>query len=358
MTYHIEEKVLHFKQPAGTSRGVYTTRRSWFVTLTDENGRQGVGECAPLPNLSCDDLPDYGKKLEEILNESIPYLGDLSSLTSHFSLLTSHLSPLKEYPSMLFGIETALLNLKTGSSMLFDTPFGRGEEGIPINGLVWMGSFEEMQQRIEQKLAQGFHCVKLKIGAIDFNAELELLKKIRSRYSRQEIELRVDANGAFSPDEALQKLEQLSLYDIHSIEQPIRQQQWSDMAMLCRESPIPIALDEELIGVNDSFTKTQMLDIIKPAYIILKPSLHGGISGTREWISLARNRGIGSWMTSALESNVGLNAIAHLTAFIYGPHIQQPQGLGTGQLFTDNIPMPLEIRDDKLWYKASSDNKD
>ena len=358
MTYHIEEKVLHFKQPAGTSRGVYTTRRSWFVTLTDENGRQGVGECAPLPNLSCDDLPDYGKKLEEILNESIPNLDDLSSLPSSFSPLTSHLSPLKEYPSMLFGIETALLNLKTGSSMLFDTPFGRGEEGIPINGLVWMGSFEEMQQRIEQKLAQGFHCVKLKIGAIDFNAELELLKKIRSRYSRQEIELRVDANGAFSPDEALQKLEQLSLYDIHSIEQPIRQQQWSDMAMLCRESPIPIALDEELIGVNDSFTKTQMLDIIKPAYIILKPSLHGGISGTQEWISLARNRGIGSWMTSALESNVGLNAIAHLTAFIYGPHIQQPQGLGTGQLFTDNIPIPLEIRDDKLWYKASSDNKD
>ena len=344
MTYHIEEKVLHFKQPAGTSRGVYTTRRSWFVTLTDENGRQGVGECAPLPNLSCDDLPDYGKKLEEILNESIPNLDDLSHL--------------KEYPSILFGIETALLNLKTGSSMLFDTPFGRGEEGIPINGLVWMGSFDEMQQRIEQKLAQGFHCVKLKIGAIDFNAELELLKKIRSRYSRQEIELRVDANGAFSPDEALQKLEQLSLYDIHSIEQPIRQQQWSDMAMLCRESPISIALDEELIGVNDSFTKTQMLDIIKPAYIILKPSLHGGISGTQEWISLARNRGIGSWITSALESNVGLNAIAHLTAFIYGPHIQQPQGLGTGQLFTDNIPMPLEIHGDKLWYKTSSDNKD
>lgn len=358
MTYHIEEKVLHFKQPAGTSRGVYTTRRSWFVTLTDENGRQGVGECAPLPNLSCDDLPDYGKKLEEILNKCLPNLDHLSSPISHLPSLISHLSSLKDFPSMLFGIETALLNLKTGSSMLFDTPFGRGEEGIPINGLVWMGSFEEMQQRIEQKLAQGFHCVKLKIGAIDFNAELELLKKIRSRYSRKEIELRVDANGAFSPDEALQKLEQLSLYDIHSIEQPIRQQQWSDMAMLCRESPIPIALDEELIGVNDSFTKTQMLDIIKPAYIILKPSLHGGMSGTQEWIRMADERGIGSWITSALESNIGLNAIAHLTAFIYGPHIQLPQGLGTGQLFTDNIPMPLEIRGDKLWYMASSDIKE
>ena len=386
MTYHIEEKVLHFKQPAGTSRGVYTIRRSWFVTLTDENGRKGVGECAPLPNLSCDDLPDYGKKLEEILNECLPNLDNLSSLISHLSspishlpspishlssLIShlsspishlsspiSHLSSLRDFPSMLFGIETALLNLKTGSTKLFDTPFGRGEEGIPINGLVWMGSFEEMQQRIEQKLAQGFHCVKLKIGAIDFNAELELLKKIRSRYSRKEIELRVDANGAFSPDEALQKLEQLSLYDIHSIEQPIRQQQWSDMALLCRESPIPIALDEELIGVNDSFTKAQMLDIIKPAYIILKPSLHGGMSGTQEWIRLADERGIGSWITSALESNIGLNAIAHLTAFIYGPNIQRPQGLGTGQLFTDNIPMPLEIRGDKLWYMESSDIKE
>ena len=335
MTYHIEEKVLHFKQPAGTSRGVYTTRRSWFVTLADENGRQGVGECAPLPNLSCDDLPDYGKKLEEILNESIPNLDDLSHL--------------KEYPSMLFGIETALLNLKTGSSMLFDTPFGRGEEGIPINGLVWMGSFEEMQQRIEQKLAQGFHCVKLKIGAIDFNAELELLKKIRSRYSRQEIELRVDANGAFSPDEALQKLEQLSLYDIHSIEQPIRQQQWSDMAMLCRESPIPIALDEELIGVNDPAMKRHMLNIIKPRYIILKPSLHGGMAGCREWIDTAREMGIGSWITSALESNIGLNAIAQFASAVYGDHITMPQGLGTGQLFTDNIPMALDIRGDMLF---------
>jgi L-alanine-DL-glutamate epimerase-like enolase superfamily enzyme len=252
---------------------------------------------------------------------------------------------------MLFGLETALLNLQTGSTMLFDTPFGRGEEGIPINGLVWMGTFEEMRERIEQKLAQGFHCVKLKIGAIDFNQELELLKKIRSRYSRWEIELRVDANGAFSPDDALQKLEQLSLYDIHSIEQPIRQGQWGDMAFLCRESPIPIALDEELIGVNDSYSKGQLLDIIKPAYIILKPSLHGGMSGTKEWIDMANDRHIGSWITSALESNVGLNAIAHLTAYLYGPHIQRPQGLGTGQLFIDNIPMPLEIKGDKLWYK-------
>ena len=340
--YKIQERVLHFKQPAGTSRGTYTTRRSWFITLTDENGRQGIGECAPLPNLSCDDIPNYAEKLSTFCESFVSE----ANLTPHSTLHTP-----QDYPSMLFGLETALLNLQVGSTMLFDTPFGRGEEGIPINGLVWMGTFEEMRERIEQKLAQGFHCVKLKIGAIDFNQELELLKKIRSRYSRQEIELRVDANGAFSPDDALQKLEQLSLYDIHSIEQPIRQGQWGDMAFLCRESPIPIALDEELIGVNDSYSKGQLLDIIKPAYIILKPSLHGGMTGTKEWIDLANDRHIGSWITSALESNVGLNAIAHLTAYLYGPHIQRPQGLGTGQLFTDNIPMPLEIKGDKLWYK-------
>ena len=340
--YKIQERVLHFKQPAGTSRGNYTTRRSWFITLTDENGRQGIGECAPLPNLSCDDIPDYAEKLSAFCESFVSE----ANLTPHSTLHTP-----QDYPSMLFGLETALLNLQVGSTMLFDTPFGRGEEGIPINGLVWMGTFEEMRERIEQKLAQGFHCVKLKIGAIDFNQELELLKKIRSRYSRREIELRVDANGAFSPDDALQKLEQLSLYDIHSIEQPIRQGQWGDMAFLCRESPIPIALDEELIGVNDSYSKGQLLDIIKPAYIILKPSLHGGMTGTKEWIDLANDRHIGSWITSALESNVGLNAIAHLTAYLYGPHIQRPQGLGTGQLFTDNIPMPLEIKGDKLWYK-------
>lgn len=339
---NLSERVLHFKQPAGTSRGTYTTRRSWFITLTDENGRQGIGECAPLPNLSCDDIPDYAEKLSTFCESFVSE----ANLTPYSTLHTP-----QDYPSMLFGLETALLNLQVGSTMLFDTPFGRGEEGIPINGLVWMGTFEEMRERIEQKLAQGFHCVKLKIGAIDFNQELELLKKIRSRYSRREIELRVDANGAFSPDDALQKLEQLSLYDIHSIEQPIRQRQWGDMAFLCRESPIPIALDEELIGVNDSYSKGQLLDIIKPAYIILKPSLHGGMAGTKEWIDLANDRHIGSWITSALESNVGLNAIAHLTAYLYGPHIQRPQGLGTGQLFTDNIPMPLEIKGDKLWYK-------
>ena len=229
------------------------------------------------------------------------------------------------------------------------SPFGRGEGGIRINGLVWMGSFDEMYQRIETKLQQGFHCVKLKIGAIDFDKELELIRHIRESFCKKQIELRVDANGAFTPNNALQRLDTLAQYDIHSIEQPIKQHQWKAMARLCAVSPLPIALDEELIGVNVKSMKADLLDTIQPQYIILKPSLHGGMYGTEEWLQLAEERGIGSWMTSALESNVGLNAIAHFCAKVYGSHIMTPQGLGTGQLFTDNITMPLEIKRDELW---------
>jgi len=335
----IEERVLHFKQPAGTSRGVYTERRIWLVTISDGE-RIGVGECAPLPNLSCDDIPNYTEVLRRFCDE-VERTGELDT------------EALRDYPSMLFGLETALMDVRCkmedGRSLLFDNAFSRGEVGIPINGLVWMGSFEEMRERIEQKLAQGFHCVKLKIGAIDFDAELELIKRIRERFSLHEVELRVDANGAFPFEEALYKMELLSQYALHSIEQPIKAKQWANMAELCRESPLPIALDEELIGVNDPDQKRQMLNIIRPRYIILKPSLHGGMMGVREWIDIANDMGIGSWITSALESNIGLNAIAQLAADIYGPHIRMPQGLGTGQLFTDNIPMPLEIRGEKLW---------
>ena len=339
MRIEIEERTLHFKQPAGTSRGVYTERRIWLVTVTDGSA-VGIGECAPLPKLSCDDIPNYAEVLRHFCDEvertgEIPY------------------EALRDYPSMSFGLETALYEVRSkkeeGRDVLFDTPFSRGEVGIPINGLVWMGTFDEMRERIEQKLEQGFRCVKLKIGAIDFDAELELIKQIRGRFSHHEVELRVDANGAFRFDEALYKLELLSQYALHSIEQPIKAGQWANMAELCRESPLPIALDEELIGVNDPEQKRQMLNIIKPRYIILKPSLHGGMMGVREWVDTARDMGIGSWITSALESNIGLNAIAQLCSDIYGDAIKMPQGLGTGQLFTDNIPMPLEIRGDQLW---------
>lgn len=342
MKADIEERVLHFKQPAGTSRGVYTTRRIWLVTLTDGD-RRGVGECAPLPALSCDDLPNYGEVLERVCEDFCCRMSQRGSSQRGQSL--------RPYPSMLFGLETALLNLRHGDR-LFDTAFSRGETGIPINGLVWMGTYEEMSERMEQKLAQGFRCVKLKIGAIDFDSELELLARIRRRFSRHDVELRVDANGAFSWEEALHRLEQLSQYGLHSIEQPIKAGQWSRMAQLCRESPLPIALDEELIGVNVRSMKQALLDTIHPQYIVLKPSLHGGIYGCREWIQMASERGIGSWITSALESNVGLSAIAHFCAKTYGPGVSMPQGLGTGQLFTDNIPMPLQIKGEKIFVNG------
>ena len=336
MKYKIEERLLHFKQPAGTSRGVYTTRKIWLVHLS-EGEWTGVGECAPLPDLSCDAMDD--EQYTSILNK---YCEDFCR-TGEIDY-----EALRPYPSMLFGLETALLNLQNGNR-LFDTAFARGEVGIPINGLVWMGSYEEMLQRLEEKLEKGFRCVKLKIGAIDFDKELDLIKRIRDRFSFHEVELRVDANGGFKFEEALYKLELLSQYNIHSIEQPIKQGQWAYMAELCRESPLPIALDEELIGVNDPEMKRHMLNIIKPRYIILKPSLHGGMMGCREWIETAREMGIGSWITSALESNIGLNAIAQFASSVYGDNITMPQGLGTGQLFTDNIPMGLDIIGDKLY---------
>ena len=286
MTYQIEERTLHFKQPAGTARGVYTTRKSWFVHLSDGQ-REGVGECAPLPDLSCDARPDYAEVLDDFC-QALCETGEIDY------------EAMRTYPSMLFGLETALLGMKSegvNSEKLFDTAFSRGEVGIPINGLVWMGNYDEMLQRMEEKLEKGFRCVKLKIGAIDFDQELDLVKRIRNRFSFHEVELRLDANGAFPYEEALYKLELLSQYAIHSIEHPIRQGQWAYMAELCRESPLPIALDEELIGVNDPEMKHHMLNIIKPRYIILKPSLHGGMQGCREWIDTARDMGIGSWIT-------------------------------------------------------------
>lgn len=290
-----------------------------------------------MPDLSCDARPEYSTTLAQLCR--------MIELTGNVNY-----DMLRPYPSILFGIETALLDLEHGGNgNLFDTPFTRGEEGICINGLVWMGNFDEMLARLEEKMKAGFHCVKLKIGAIDFSRELELVRHIRRAFSKDQIELRVDANGGFTFEDAPKRLEQLAKYDIHSIEQPIRQHQWARMAELCASTPIPIALDEELIGVNMTPMKQDLLDRIRPQYIILKPSLHGGMRGTREWIELANARGIGSWITSALESNVGLNAVAQLAADIYGPDIKMPQGLGTGQLFTDNIPMNLEIKGDKIW---------
>ena len=337
----ITSKLLHFLQPAGTSRGVYNTRLSFYLKLTSDEQPDvvGVGECATLPDLSCDAMPpnEYERKLRTFCNEY-----ERTGVIDYEAMCA--------YPSMLFGLETAVAQFNAkGSLNFFNTPFGRGEEGIPINGLVWMGTFKEMFERLEAKLKAGFHCIKIKIGAIDFDRELQLIRHIRSTFSRNDVELRVDANGGFTPEEALSRMEALVQYDIHSIEQPIKQHQWTEMARLCAATPLPIGLDEELIGVNERQKKIELLDTIRPQYIVLKPSLHGGMAGTEEWIQLARERNIGSWITSALESNVGLNAIAQLTASIYGTNIRHAQGLGTGQLFADNIEMPLKVVGDKLW---------
>lgn len=330
-------RLLHFRQPAGTSRGVYTTRKVWYLRMTspDVPGKVAVGECAPLPNLSCDDVPDYEDVLAEACHRVEQGGGKLDTET------------LRAYPSILFGLEMLLRQWTVGSIALWNTAFSRGEVGIPINGLIWMGNYQEMLDRIGEKMETGFRCIKLKIGAIQFEEELRLLKYIREHFSAKEVELRVDANGAFSPTDALIKLDRLAELDLHSIEQPIPAGEWEEMSRLCEHSPLPIALDEELIGVNDLVKKKAMLDAIGPQYIVLKPSLHGGFSGGEEWIGEAEKRNIGWWVTSALESNIGLNAIAQWCA-TFENHL--PQGLGTGSLFTDNVEMPLEVRKDCLWF--------
>lgn len=335
----VAHRRLVFRQPAGTSRGVYQSRDVYYIYICRASQPEvvGVGECAPLPGLSREYTEGYGALLQSVV-DGINQTGALPEWESLF-----------DCPSIRFGLEVALRHLERGDWALWDTPFARGEQGIVINGLVWMGSSEEMLERIEQKIEQGCRCIKMKIGAIDFDEELRLLRHIRQRYSAREIELRVDANGAFPASKALEYLHQLAPLDLHSIEQPIGTGQWSDLRELVELSPIAIALDEELIGVNRREEKVRLLDAICPHYIILKPSLHGGWAGSDEWIALAQERGIAWWATSALESNIGLNAIAQWCACYDNP---LPQGLGTGQLFVENVALPLYIKADELWYGA------
>jgi len=326
-----DKKTFVFKRPSGTSRGVLTEKHAWFLTVRNSTNPEikGIGECSIIPGLSPDfkGFEDYELKLKKFCENPEMDLTD--------------------WPSIKFGWESALLDLKSGGKRFyFDNAFTRGEASIPINGLIWMGDEAFMRQQIEEKLEAGFTTIKMKIGAIDFETEIKLLKSIRERYSENEITLRVDANGAFRAEEALEKLKILSDLKIHSIEQPIRQGQWETMFRLCRNTALPIALDEELIGVHLKEEKIKLLDSIQPQYIILKPSLHGGISGTQEWISLAEDRNIPWWLTSALESNVGLEVICQL-AGEYKNNL--PQGLGTGSLYVENIESDLMVEDGKIF---------
>ena len=325
---------LIFKAPAGTSRGILLHKDTYFLKVWDESNPEvyGLGECALFKGLSREDTPLYESKLREMCqNIGLGKSTDLS-----------------EYSSLQFGLETALCDLSNGGRrVVVDTPFVHGETTIPINGLVWMGSFDEMSARIEEKLSAGFTTIKLKIGAIDFESELELIRLLRGRFSSETLTIRVDANGGFSPEEALPKLNRLAAYGIHSCEQPIKPNQWAEMRKICAESPIHIALDEELIGITDPMQMFMLLREIAPQYLIIKPSLMGGFAGAQEWLKMAKMTNTGAWFTSALESNVGLNAIAQVVAK-FNPLI--PQGLGTGALYTNNIESPLYQKADYLAY--------
>ncbi|GAA4436631.1 o-succinylbenzoate synthase [Pontibacter saemangeumensis] len=338
---------LQFKFDARTSRGAISEHRVHFINLWEERSTEivGVGECAPLAGLSIDARPDLEQKLQavaQLVNEQQVPLQPGKPLPQELEL--------QEWPALRFALETALLDLQHGGRrLIYDNAFSRGETGIPINGLIWMGDRQFMQEQIEKKLKEGYSCLKLKIGGLDFVQELEILQSIREVAGAHELTVRVDANGAFSPQEAYKKLERLARYDLHSIEQPIKQGQHEAMAQLCAYTPVPIALDEELIGVQEPEAKVQLLEYIKSQYIILKPTLVGGLAASAEWIEMAEARRIGWWMTSALESNIGLNAVSQFTA---NYDITMPQGLGTGQLYHNNIPSPLQIERGQLWYRV------
>ena len=330
--------ILHFKNPSGTSRGTLRTKETWFIVL-EENGKTGIGETGLFRGLSIDDVSSYEEKLSWACENIKLGLTDLLAL-------------LIEFPSIQFGLEQAFLSLQSENKFqLFPSEFCKGKESITINGLVWMGDQQFMKSQIQEKLNSGFSCIKMKIGAIDFDAEVALLKSIRKEFSSNEIELRVDANGAFKPKNALEKLKILSELDLHSIEQPIKQGQLQEMALLCEKTPLPIALDEELIGVFSTQEKQEVLKMVKPQFIILKPSLVGGFGGTTEWIDIAKKNNVDWWITSALESNIGLNAIAQFTHTLKN---KLPQGLGTGGLFTNNFESPLEVENGTLHYNNSN----
>ncbi|MFV8366440.1 o-succinylbenzoate synthase [Flavobacterium sp. XS1P27] len=335
--YH--KYILDFKRPSGTSRGVMTEKETWFIVL-EQDGKKGIGECGILRGLSIDDRSDYEEKLKWTCD--------------NINLGKDQLwEALIEFPSIQFGVEMAFQSLVSETPfLLFPSDFTNGTKSILINGLVWMGEEAFMKQQIEEKLADGFTCIKLKIGAIDFDKELQLLRFIRKHFTPEQVEIRVDANGAFDSTLASYKLIQLSEFKLHSIEQPIQKDHTDSMAELCKTTPFPIALDEELIGVFTLAEKEQLLEKIKPQYIILKPSFVGGFRGTQEWILLAEKHKIGWWITSALESNIGLNAIAQWT---FLQHNLMPQGLGTGALYTNNFDCPLEVSQGQLWYKKEQD---
>lgn len=347
---HYQPYQLDFRFEAGTSRGVLTQKTSWFIKIydTDQPELVGMGECGPLAGLSVDDRPDFEAQLQQICLQFNRL--DLEIFSWNIPIILSQLidSP---WPSIRCGFEMALFDyLNGGQRVVFENNFSTGQRSLPINGLVWMGSFDFMLQQVEAKIEAGFDTIKIKVGAIDFAQECALLAHIRKHFTSREITIRLDANGAFDAQNALHKLDILADFEIHSIEQPIKPKQKELMAELCQTSPIAIALDEELIGVADYVAKKNLLKTLQPKYIILKPTLLGGFEACNEWIEIAQRLGIDWWVTSALESNIGLSAIAQYTANFNNT---LPQGLGTGQLYHNNINSPLMIQNGHLHYDHS-----
>jgi o-succinylbenzoate synthase len=346
------KQLFHFSFDARTSRGSMKEKTSWFIKVWKETKPEvvGTGECGPLPGLSIDYVPELPEIMEKMVftfnsnSQKLALTSDVNQL--HGNIVSCLGEEINQYPSILFAFETALLDLyHGGEKVVFRNSF-QDRLAIPINGLIWMGGLDFMLQQVELKIRDGFRCLKFKVGGIDFEKECDILRYIRRKYFRERLTIRLDANGAFKPADALDKLKELAKFDIHSIEQPIKPNQ-HEMVEICADSPIPIALDEELIGIHTRTEKEQLLERIRPPYIILKPTLHGGLYGCMEWIQLAENQNIDWWITSALESNIGLNAIAQFTA---NYAIKVPQGLGTGMLYTDNIESPLEVSNGFLKY--------
>ncbi len=353
MPLHVDffKHPLDFRFEAGTSRGVLTRHDAFFIRVTDDErpGLFGLGEASPLAGLSVDYV-DFEANLRKVC--SLFNKLDLDVFPWNLNLLVDQLVD-KRLPALRFGLETALLDLLNGGQrVVFDNDFVKGYRRLPINGLVWMGDRETMTRQIEEKLEAGYSTLKLKVGAIDFSQECELLASVRARFSSAQITLRVDANGAWTPADAPAKLHELALFDLHSIEQPIQPRQDEAMAHLCQNSPVPVALDEELIGLSDYMEKFKLLKRLNPPFLILKPTLLGGFQSCREWIELANRLHIKWWLTSALESNVGLNAIAQFAAEFNNP---LPQGLGTGQLYHTNVPAPLAIERGELCYQSGQE---
>lgn len=325
---------MQFIVPAGTSRGVMTERPGLFLVFEQE-GRVAHGECGPLAGLSVESY------------DELIFAADAFKRAYDFERFEDAETQLLAVASLRFAFEMAYLDAVSAvPKQLFDTSFSRGDTSIQINGLIWMGNADYMKKQISEKLDDGFKCLKLKVGSNDFAEECSILQDIRTHFSPEVLEIRLDANGAFSPETASEKLKRLSDFHIHSIEQPVQPSQIEHLSILSKEANVAVALDESLIGVAQE-NRLTLLKTIQPQYIILKPTLLGGFQDCDDWIEKAESEGINWWATSALESNIGLSAIAQWTST---KNTSMPQGLGTGKIYSNNFASPLFLVGERLRY--------